>query len=62
MRRFGIESSAEVAKVNQSIERKVRELEVVARELRIAENKTVLGREKLIEQEIMAEHTPRERD
>ena len=62
MKAFGISEPEKVRSTNNRIIESVRELEATARELRIKEQKTVIGPNRLARQPIMAPHTPPPRE
>lgn len=59
MKSFGVTSNEEVEIVNQRIENRIREREATAERIRVAENKTVMGAARLLEQPIMKPHAPK---
>lgn len=58
MGRFGVTSGQQVAKLNETILRKTRALEEIAREKREIEGKQIFSRNKLLSQPILKDHTP----
>jgi len=62
MQCFGITSNEDIRKVNQRIHRQLWQLEEKARELRLLEGKSIVGRSKLLSEPIMKPHTPKKKE